>query len=568
MKFAKDLAIVANAITFLLLCATSQIVSAGQIHNASILQQNAMNEGSFSLRMTLALGNTRQNVLLNESQTFSNLKIVSAGNPASPSLHPLAAESIKSYQGQIENLPNSWVRLTVAGNYLSGTIDTGTHRTFITSEPELSPPLNHRQIKEVVHAADKAIMPPPEKRPDRIRQTRDVIQINVAGAVNQDRVTRVARIAIVVDTLYDEALGGRGLANAISTINTVDGMYQQEFGLALKVDTAIIITDTETLDLGGVSLEENLAKFRDYRQAAAELDADLGLVHLFTGAPTTDPSVGLAYIGAVCRLDGYDVSMSTPFDFPVLLTAHEIGHNLGALHDDETELCKLTTEQLMFSHISSLTTNEFSSCTIDAINKRLDQSACHLDAIDLSLTLTRSGDSSVLALITNTDSNRAFNQALFKLNLENASVASTPAICDTITTDNTEILCSIPTTYPGESLSLEFDLRFSETEDNILDSSLEAVGFIDNKTINNHAQLVVAAQPLDQPTTIAGNDNTDTTTGSADPTPVTVASGGNAGSGGGTTGLFDLIVLLSILLTGMFLPRRHNASSLKASLCR
>lgn len=547
MKFATKLAIKASAIIFVLLMVELPATHAGEIHDVTILEREPLIEGAFDLRLTVALGNRQQNLLLNESSAFNDLKIFRDGESTE---HQTSTNSISTYQGIIENLPDSWVRITTDADYMSGVIDTGTERHFISSESKINVDSNLRRIRRLIHAVDKAIIPPPEALPERNRNTRDVIQIEVGNDFGnqQDLVSRVATIAIVVDTLYDEALGGRGLAVAISTINTVDGMYQQEFGLALKVDTAIIITDTTTLDLGNVSLEENLAKFRTYRQTAAELDPDLGLVHLFTGVTTADPSVGLAYIGAVCRRDGYDVSMSTPFDYPVLLTAHEIGHNLGALHDDETDLCLLTTDQLMFSHISSLTTNEFSSCSIDAINKRLNQSACHLDAIDLSLTLSKNGDTSIIALITNTDAQRAFPSAKFSLQLKNASIAAAPASCEINST--TELECTIPTTYPGESQSLEIELRYHETLENTLDASLEATGFIDIKTVNNKAQIVVPAQATtdNPPISIANNDD-NTTTGSADPADADDGSTETGGSsGGGSPDVIDVLFLLMFLI--------------------
>lgn len=559
MKFAIKLAKKASAIIFVLLMVQLPAALAGEIHDVTILQRETLIEGEFDLRLTVALGNQQQRLLLNESSVFSELTVFRDSESTKPEAPK--PNSINTYQGAVENLPNSWARITIDADHINGVIDTGTERHFITSDPKTYPDTNQRQIRQLIHSVDTSIFPPPETLPDRNRNVSEVIQIEVNNGFGnqQDLVTRVARIAIVVDTLYDEALGGRGLAVAISTINTVDGMYQQEFGLALKVDTAIIITDTTTLDLGDVSLEENLAKFRNYRQSAAELDPDLGLVHLFTGVTTADPSVGLAYIGAVCRSDGYDVSMSTPFDFPVLLTAHEIGHNLGGLHDDETDLCLLTTDQLMFSHISSLTTNEFSSCTVDAINKRLDQSACHLEAIDLSLTLSKNGDAGVIALITNTDSQRAFPSALFSLQIKNASIAAAPASCEINTT--TSLDCTIPTTYPGESQSLEIELRFHESLENTLDASLEAIGFIDIKTVNNQAQIVVPAQATGNPPISIANNDDGTTTGSADPTTpeddTSTATGGK--SGGGSPSFIDLLFLLIALtcLTGTTFPRKR-----------
>jgi len=460
------------------------------------------------IRVTISLGNRQETLILSETPAFSNLRVVNQSGQATTS-------ATRAYEGKIASVANSWVRLTVTGDALDGVIDTGTQRTYISSEPVAHP---DRSINSVRTALDKIVHAPLGRR-----TIQEVVEIPVSDGFDSstDQVSRVAKIGIVVDSYYNEALGGRGLANAISAINTVDGLYQQEFGLALKVDTAIIITDTETMGLGNISLEDNLARFREYR---------------------LDENVGLAYLDSACREDGYDVSLSTPFEFRVLLAAHEIGHNLGAMHDDQTELCSNSEEWLMHSLTSQFTTNQFSVCSHDAIDAHLQDNACYFAAIDLSLTLTRDGKDGVIALITNTDAERAFPSADLDISLKNASIASAPASCNI---DNTsELNCIIPTTLPGESQTLNFTFRFDETEESTIDASLQAIGFIDTKTINNNAQIVMPAeQDEDSQLTLSDADTS---------TPAeTIASGdstdndtGASGGGGVLSGIIWLLVLL------------------------
>jgi len=76
--------------------------------------------------------------------------------------------------------------------------------------------------------------------------------------------------------------------------------------------------------------------------------------------------------------------------------------------------------------------------------------------------------------------------------------------------------------------------------DNTLDASLETVGFIDVKTINNKAQIFVPATTSEEPSiSIANNDDS---TGSVEPSPASGAAGGS--SGGGTAGTLDVFLLL------------------------
>ncbi len=519
------------------------------VDNVSIMERQLLDE--HHLRLTLALGNRQETLLLTPSSAFHQLHIVDQqGNPT-----PTATQA---YEGFIEGVPTSWARITITSEDVDGVIDTGAQRLFITSKDNSAP---ERRIAQHAQAfgtyTDKIIFPPAK---DRTAQ--EVVQIPIGTGFDgaADGVTRVARIAIVVDSFYNEALGGRGLAEAISTINTVDGLYQQEFGLALKVDTAIIITDSETLDLQHVSLEDNLERFRQYRMTAPELPPELALVHLFSGVRTDDPSVGLAYIESACRDDGYDVSLSSPFEFPVLLAAHEIGHNLGATHDDETQFFKLSDELLMHSQISNVTTNQFSVCSRNMISTHLELGACYFAAIDLSLTLSREDDTDrVIALITNTDNTKAFPSAKLSIKLKNANIASAPASCNIDTVE--AVSCIIPTTLPGDSQSLKFAFRYDETLDNTIDAALEAIGFIDTRTINNYAEIII-------PATVE-NDDTHTIAGNDPDSPATTGAGGEANSGsaggGGTLGMvlwpvFMVLIALRRFHTGTYSRRSFQAS--------
>jgi hypothetical protein len=514
--------------------ATPSLVSASSIetiNNVSIVQRKQIDKDH--LQLTIALGTRRETLLLEKNPAFQELIVVDQHGRQNNT-------STTAYLGTVAGITGSWARVAITGETLDGVLDTGTQRLYITSASRGAPGAETRHPRSIRdRAVDKIIF-----APSRRRNPREVVEIPVRGGFDTaaDGVTRVARIAIVVDSLYDEALGGRGLSQAISTINTVDGIYQQEFGLALKVETAIIITDSETLDLRQLSLEDNLTRFREYRLTASELANDLALVHLFSGVRTEDPSVGLAFIDSACREDGYDVSMSTPFEFPVLLAAHEIGHNLGAQHDDETELCSLTDELLMHSRISNLTTNQFSVCSRNAVVQHLEEGACYLAAIDLSLTLTNDGAGGVIALITNTDPERAFPSADLAIQLKNASIAAAPASCNI---DNVSTLnCIIPTTLPGENQTLDFAFRYEEAIESTVDATLTAIGFVDTKTINNYAQIV-------QPAAIESNDAL-TIAGNADGAPAETGAGSNSTpdtSGGGafSRGLFVLLCAPTIV---------------------
>jgi len=522
-------------------------VHADAVKNVTILQHEQIDNREYTDRITILLGNRAERLLLKPSLVFSDLVVTdNAGNILN---NRTAQGKLNQYEGVVESVPASWVRLTTDGETVSGIIDTGQNRHYLNENELLSGPNELlRQAMGLSRTIDHSVYPPPaEKPPQPDREIREVVDVEVTtGFLNKPGViSRVIRVAIVIDNLYDEAVGGRGFSQAISTINDVDGLYREHFGLALKVDRAIILTDNETLPLGSVSLDENLAMFRDYRMHAPELSNDLGLVHLFTGATTTDnASVGLAYVGSACRTDGYDVSMSLPFRYPTLLAAHEIGHNLGAQHDNETEICKFESDRLMHSDISNNTSEEFSSCSREAISTRLEQDTCFFNAIDLDLKLQRDGDSGVIATILNTDLQRAFPAAILTVELKNATVAAAPARCEI--EDTTRLRCIIAATLPEQSQALEFELRLDNTQEISIEAALAAEGFFDVHTFNNSAGITIAAAaPVSEPNLgIATSD--DQSTGNPD-----ILIGAATSSGGGSLHPLDLLLLLATMYAGL-----------------
>ena len=61
------------------------------------------------------------------------------------------------------------------------------------------------------------------------------------------------------------------------------------------------------------------------------------LAHLWTGRDLEGTTVGLAYVGVVCRSQGYSYGVSqrmASVPAKYVLTAHEIGHNFNACHSD------------------------------------------------------------------------------------------------------------------------------------------------------------------------------------------------------------------------------------------
>ena len=159
----------------------------------------------------------------------------------------------------------------------------------------------------------------------------------------------IVDVATEADYEYVQALGGSKNANREieGILNQVDGVYQSELSLQLRIvfQHAWATEENPYAEVEEAHLEL-WSKFRDYWEAtfAAELNYDLA--HLWTGKKI-DGVIGLAG-GDVCantfgpdRGYAFTVHLTHP---PVkyTITAHEIGHNFGAIHPDRVQGCRDT----------------------------------------------------------------------------------------------------------------------------------------------------------------------------------------------------------------------------------
>jgi len=411
-------------------------------HSASgkIVSQQLLSSESFERRIQLTVDGEPLSLLLNPSYVTDNATIYDRfGSPVN--------SSARHFTGQIEGEDSSWVRTSLYQSTMSGVISrhdqryevTTTPRGAITIEPLAD---NHRSIKKVTRRSSSAL---------RGRRT-------VSATANTDRkatnITRVAKISIVVDSQYNEARNGQGLERALSIINAVDGIYREEFGLALRVVSVINVVDrtNDPFDYGAVPIETMLRNFRDYRMQSAEL-ADASMVHLFTGNINSDEPVGLAWINTACRPDGYDVGISRPYQHDILLAAHEIAHNLGAHHDTETS-CRTETDKVMWPYISSQTSQQFSSCTHSAVMQALENS-CHIPATDLQLSLSTDTEDTISGAARYNNDKRATTATTLTFDWPAGDNAT--ALDGECNRPEQRLKCTIGTLLPGdEALSDEF----------------------------------------------------------------------------------------------------------------
>ena len=146
---------------------------------------------------------------------------------------------------------------------------------------------------------------------------------------------RTITLATEADFEYFTQEGGTNGANAkiLSIINGVDAIYRSQLGVALSVIHQNVWT-TPSDPYTATNSSSLLSEFQRYWRDNVESSVDYDLAHLFTGRDLDGGVVGVAYVSAVFSSFRYGLSQRLNLShFDVVLTAHEIGHNLGSSHD-------------------------------------------------------------------------------------------------------------------------------------------------------------------------------------------------------------------------------------------
>ncbi|HYO98789.1 MAG TPA: M12 family metallo-peptidase, partial [Pyrinomonadaceae bacterium] len=159
--------------------------------------------------------------------------------------------------------------------------------------------------------------------------------LDAAGAIPLNREIKLATEA---DYEYVAALGGSEAADdeILSILNLIEGVYQNELGLSFSVvyqHTWATPDDPYQSSAPGVAL----AEFKNYWNTNyTHVSRDTA--HRWTGKDLDGDVIGSAEIGAVCLSPSRAYGLSQKLfetDIKVGITAHELGHNLGATHPDQ-----------------------------------------------------------------------------------------------------------------------------------------------------------------------------------------------------------------------------------------
>lgn len=420
------------------------------------------------------------------------------------------------FNGFVIGKSNSWVRLTrnSASSALTGYLFI--NRTLY--ELKYREDIDGHTVARLADSDSQLL-----GNTETITATNNLTISSRSVASNAIPPAKAIRVGIVVDSRYNEQQNNRGLAHALGVMNGVDGLYQNQLGLAVVVESFRVYDNPDTDPLREITgtADELLENYRHVRMRDTELSKDLALVHLFSGLRDPQKVIGLGWISTACSVNGYDLSLSTPFPFDVLLAAHEIGHNLGATHDDDARCLtdeNITGVEVMWSQLSGNTRPTFSACSLQPLRQTINSGGCVADNIDVSVTLNATPTAiidqrTIQITVLNQDASRPANQ-VNSLTTFPLGTALSDASADCSIQGSTLACQHGPIDMQGQS-ALSANAVFIGTDNPVITTELDIDLFIDTRHQDNRAAI-----QLDNTGTVAG--------GSMAANPPSLSASGNS----------------------------------------
>ncbi|MGD9843467.1 MAG: M12 family metallo-peptidase [Steroidobacteraceae bacterium] len=169
-------------------------------------------------------------------------------------------------------------------------------------------------------------------------------------------------------------------------MNNIDGIFSDQLSLQVQA-TDIQIYANDPRQLGNSNNASTLLTALGQLRNSSALMRSYAITHLFTGRDLDGDTMGIAYIGKVCN-SRYGVSLSEIRNrgawIDSLVAAHELGHQLGAVHDG-TEACASTAASGHLMDASINGSSIFSLCSQDSIRATINVAAClvPINSVDL-----------------------------------------------------------------------------------------------------------------------------------------------------------------------------------------
>lgn len=287
--------------------------------------------------------------------------------------------TVVTYRGKLRGEPDSIVRLTADRGLLTGMVKSGDDYFFID-------PLRDYLTSAPMHAL--VVYREADIRPEAgglcgVGGALSAVPgLGAEGgsdlgpgviARNHNTLRRL-QVATDADGEYFQRYGNPGLFTRIQGIlNNVDGIYRNQLNLFISITYQQGWSNPSTDPYSSNDAVTNLNQFRNW-WLANRGGTVRDTAHLWSGKTFNSGIIGVAWVGVICNSPSLSYGLSQDLSNSgqrTRLTAHEIGHNLSAQHDNQIGCSGVSCNgfgPIMCSSIQPSGPNSFSSCSVSAIN--------------------------------------------------------------------------------------------------------------------------------------------------------------------------------------------------------
>jgi hypothetical protein len=285
----------------------------------------------------------------------------------------------EAYAGELAGQPGTWVRLTRSGNRWTGLIFDGEELLAVepaaglatSSRAPAASSLAFYRARDVeipgscALEASSSPLPSLEGLVDELEGPPDAL--SAASAEIQ--------LAILGDPAFVQGHADPEGA-AVALLNAVDGLYSEQVGVSVRmVELQLLQTDQGLTSTNPSLLLDQLTDL-----TGSGAIANPGLVHLLTGKNLDGSTVGIAYLDVLCNQRwgaGLSEIRRGSMAANTVLLAHELGHNFGAPHDNQSgSACAATPSGYVMSPSLNNGSDEFSQCSLAQMEPEIASARC------------------------------------------------------------------------------------------------------------------------------------------------------------------------------------------------
>ncbi len=474
-----------------------------------------------------------------------------------------------AYRGAVVQQPGSWARLTSIGDELHGMIWDGADLYIIEPANDarefVVAPLDPAQAGNLIYRLSDTLVDlgpdfcsaidfPAGEPADGLASFKALTSDLKMQAILQQ--APGAEMRLRLSALGDPSFLQRYASdtearNAILVrLNNVDGIFSTQLGVEIQVSNVTLYGNDNNPFTGTTDAAMLLNELGLTRSNTPVLRAD-GLTHLFTGRNLDGDTVGLGYIDALCR-SRYGAALTETRGrgeaMESLITAHEIGHNFGAIHDGIAECRDTLPERFImtaFFPAQGPEITSFSQCSLVAMSQSLAGAACltSLPPADATVAfatpptgLTNGQSFNWSVTVTNAGVQQAAGTTLSVTLPAGITVEDATVTGGSCSSGAGTVQCALGPVPGNESRTVVLQLRVQASGLSTVTALAAATN--ENNTANNSASAVLAVDAAAPVVT----------------TPSAPATGSGGGGGGG--GSMQLLWLMT--LGPLVLARRRR----------